>query len=163
MVLAVSAGVLTAFKVLHILSAVYFGVGVVLATIFTLQVPNTPTLPAKAKVMARSGRAALTILVPGALLAGIFGFVLAFMEFSHPFAQKWILFSTILFVISFVLGAASGPLNARTRRLVEAEARSPKPSRAAYQAADSLRPIILAGINLAIAVALVYLMFAQPN
>lgn len=163
MILAVSNGVLTTFKVLHILSAIYFGIGVILATLFTLQVPNTPTLAAKARVMAQSSRAVLTMLVPGALLAGIFGFIVAFQEYSQPFSQKWILFSTVLFVISFVLGGATGPISARTRRLVTAEARSPKPSAAAYRAANSFTPIILIGINLAIAIALVVLMFAQPH
>jgi uncharacterized membrane protein len=159
----VGSSVLTAFKVLHILSAIYFGIGVILATIFTLQVPNTPTLPAKARVMAQSSRVVLTMLVPGALLAGLFGFILAFQEYSHPFSQKWILFSTILFVISFIIGGATGPMSARTRRFVAREARSPKPSPAAYRAANSFVPIIFAGINFAIALALVYLMFAQPN
>lgn len=160
--LAISGTALFVLKLLHILTASYFGIGVVLATIFTLQVPNTPTLAAKARIMQRSSRVALAMIVPGALLTGICGFVVAFQESPHPFDQKWILISTILFGVALVLGAAAGPLSARTRRLVAVEARSGKrPSLALIRALRSPVPLILTSINVAIFVALLYFMFAK--
>lgn len=160
--LAISQTTLDVLKVLHILTAIYFGIGVVLATIFTLQVPNTPTLAAKARIMQRNSRVALAMIVPGAILSGIFGFVVAFQESAHPFDQKWILISTILFVVAFLLGGAAGPLTARTRRLVTTEARSgKKPSLALLNALRSPVPLILTLINVAIFVALLYFMFAK--
>lgn len=149
--------------ILHIISAAYFGLGVLLATIFTLQVPNTPTLAAKARVMENNSRVVLAMILPGALIAGVLGIVLALQQFHSLTSQKWVLVSTILFVLCVIIGGATGPMSARTRRFVAAEARSPKPSRAAYRAANSLTPIVLAGINLALTLALVWLMFAQPN
>jgi uncharacterized membrane protein len=154
---------MTALFILHIISAAYFGLGVLLATIFTLQVPNTPTLAAKARVMQNSSRVVLAMLIPGALVAGILGIILAIQQYGSLTSQKWVFVSTILFVICLIIGGATGPISARARRLVAAQARSPKPSLAAYRAANSLTPIVLAGINLALTLALVVLMFVQPQ
>ena len=153
---------LDVLKLLHIITAIYFGLGVVLATIFTLQVPNTPTLAAKARIMQRNSRVVLGMIVPGALLSGILGVVVAFQENPHPFDQKWILLSTILFVIAFLLGGVTGPISARTRRLVTTEARSgKKPTLELIRALRSPLPLILTIINVAIFVALLVLMFAK--
>lgn len=146
---------------LHVLAAIYFAVGVVLSTIFTLQVPNTPTLAAKARVMGNNSRVVLTMIIPGALLAGILGVIMAYQEFSKPFSHGWINIAMALFVAVIVVGGATGPISARTRRLVEAEARAPRPSAALVQALRSPLPLIFAGINLLIAIALVVLMFVQ--
>jgi uncharacterized membrane protein len=148
-------------NVLHVLTAVYFAVGVVLGTIFTLQVPNTPTLAAKARVMGNSSRVALTMIIPGALLAGILGIALAFQQFNKPFSHGWIVASLVLFIAVVVVGGASGPISARTRRMVEAEARAPKPSAALVQALRSPLPLVFMGINLLLTIALVVLMFVQ--
>lgn len=160
--LAMSATALNVLKILHIITAVYFGAGVVLATIFSLQIPNTPTLTAKAKIMRRNSRVALSMIVPGALVTAIFGFIVAWQEYARPFDHRWILYSTILFVLAFLLGGASGPMNARVRRLVETEARSgKKPSAELYKALRSPVALILTLVNVAIFVALLYLMFAK--
>ncbi|MBA3824840.1 MAG: DUF2269 family protein [Ktedonobacterales bacterium] len=147
--------------VLHVLTAIYFALGVVLGTIFTLQVPNTPTLSAKARVMGNSSRVALLMIIPGALLAGILGLVLAFQEFSKPFNHGWIVASLVLFIAAVVVGGAAGPISARTRRMVEAEARAPRPSAALVAALRSPLPLIFTALNLLIAIALVVLMFVQ--
>ncbi len=147
---------------LHILAAIYFAVGVVLATIFTLQVPNTPTLAAKARVMGNSSRVVLTMIIPGALVAGILGMVVASQEYgSKPFSQSWIVVSTVLFIAVLVVGGATGPVSARTRRLVESEARAPRPSAALVAALRSPLPLIFTAINVAITVALIVLMFVK--
>jgi uncharacterized membrane protein len=146
---------------LHVIVAIYFALGVVLATIFTLQVPNTPTLPAKARVMANGSRVALTMIIPGALLAGILGIILAFQQYSKPFNHGWIVLSLVLFIAAVVVGGASGPISARTRRMVEAEARSPKVSDELLQALRSPLPLIFTGLNLLITIALIVVMFVQ--
>lgn len=152
-----------ALLVLHILSAVYFGLGVVLATIFTLQLPNAPTLKLKAQIMGQSSRAALTMIIPGSVLSGVLGFILAYSQ-RLSLQTHWVLFSTLLFFAALLVGGASGPISARTRRLVESEARGGKnPSAAALQALRSPTPLILVGINLAIFIALLVMMFAQPH
>jgi hypothetical protein len=146
---------------LHVLVSVYFVIGVVLGTIFTLQVPNTPTLTAKARVMGYSNRVALTMIIPGALLAGISGIVLAIQEFSKPFSHPWIVGSLVLFALIVIVGGATGPISARTRRMVEAEARSPRPSATLVAALRSPLPLIFTAINVLLTIALVVLMFTQ--
>ncbi len=151
--------------VLHILSAVYFALGAVLATIFTLQIPNTPTLTAKARVMGNNSRAARMVIIPGAALAGLSGLVLAYIEGPNSFRMfhnGWIIISLVLFVAALVLGGVSGPLAAKLRKRVETEARSGKrPSVELVKALKAPTPYILTGINLLITVALVVLMFMK--
>ena len=152
-----------ALFVLHILSTVYFALGVVLATIFTLQVPNVPTLKMKAQVMGQSSKVARTMIVPGSILAGGSGFLLTYAQ-GLSLQTHWVLFSTLLFFAAFLVGGASGPISARTRRTVEQEARGgKKPTLELIKALRSPTPIILMGLNLAILIGLLFLMFVQPN
>jgi uncharacterized membrane protein len=152
---------ITTVKVLHIVAASYFGLGVLLAMIFTLQVPNTPKLTHKARVMANGARVALAMIVPGSLIAGVLGFILANLE-GFSIHNKWILISTVLFFVALILGGVSGPINARLRRRVESEARSgKKPSAELLQALRSPVPLIMSFVSLALAIALVVLMFVQ--
>ena len=155
----------TTFLVLHIASAIYFTVGAVLAVIFTLQIPNTPTLAAKARVMRQSSRVALLMIVPGTVIAGITGVLLAVSEDgATTLHHGWIVASIVLFAAAFIVGGASGPTSAKLRRQVEAEARSGKrPSATLIQGLRSPVPFIVTGINLAITVALIVLMFAKPG
>jgi uncharacterized membrane protein len=155
--------VLTTFKVLHILSAIYFGLGVLISGVLTFQVPNTPGLPAKARTMEINRRVVLMMVIPGSLIAGIFGFIVTYGE-GLGLHTKWILLSTILFVVAFLVGGASGPISARARRLVEAEANSGKrPSAELAAALRSPVPYIFTGIMVLLFAALVVLMFAQPR
>jgi hypothetical protein len=151
--------------VLHVLSAVYFAFGAVLATIFTLQVPNTPTLTAKARVMGNNSRVARMVIIPGALLAGLSGLVLAYVEGPNSFRMLhngWVIISLVLFVAAIVLGGVSGPLATKLRQRVETEARSGKrPSADLVKALKAPTPYILTGVNLLITVALVVLMFTK--
>ncbi|HKD75371.1 MAG TPA: DUF2269 family protein [Ktedonobacterales bacterium] len=151
--------------ILHVLSAVYFALGAVLATVFTLQVPNTPTLTAKARVMGNNSRVARMVIIPGALLAGLSGLVLAYVEGPNSFAMfhnGWVIISLALFVAALVLGGVSGPLAAKLRQRVETEARSGKrPSADLVKALKAPTPYILTGVNLLITVALVVLMFTK--
>jgi hypothetical protein len=151
--------------ILHVLSAAYFALGAVLATVFTLQVPNTPTLTAKARVMGNNSRAARLVIIPGALLAGLSGLVLAYIEGPNSFSMfhnGWVIISLVLFVAALVLGGVSGPLAAKLRQRVETEARSGKrPSAELVKALKAPTPYILTGINLLITVALVVLMFTK--
>ncbi len=157
-----SPAITTTLFVLHVLSASYFGLGALFATILALQVPNTPTLSAKARIMNQSNRVALGMIVPGVLLAGIFGIALTAAQ-GDSLKQAWLIYSLILYAIALVMGGVSGPISARLRRQVESEARSgKKPSAALQQALRSPVPLILTGITLLVTVLLVYLMFAQP-
>ena len=160
---AVPVAVLNVFKVVHILSAIYFGLGALLATIYSLQVPNTPTLIAKARVMQQGSRVALSMIIPGVLLAGITGILLTAWE-GIPFSSRWVLSTIICYALALIIGAASGPITARTRRQTEVEARSGKrPSAELLQALRSPVPSVLTSITLALTVILVLLMFFKQN
>ncbi len=155
--------VLTTLKVLHIISAVYFGLGVLVSGILTFQVPNTPTLPAKARTMDINRRVVLLMILPGSIIAGIFGFIVTYGE-NLSLHNKWILLSTIVFALAFLMGAGSGPVSARARRLAEAEANSGKrPSAELATALRSPVPYIFTGITIVLFIILVVLMFAQPH
>ena len=152
-----------ALYVLHILSAVYFALGVILATIFTLQVPNVPTLKMKAQVMGQASQVARGMIIPGSILAGVSGFVLTYAQ-GLSLQTHWVLFSTLLFFAAFLVGGASGPISARTRRTVEQEVRGgKKPTPELIKALRSPAPTIIMGVNLAILIALIVLMFVQPK
>jgi len=155
-------GIVTLMQVIHILLATAFAVGAVLSTVFTLQIPYTPTLVAKSRVMNQNSMVARFLIIPGSLLAGITGFVLAWIE-GYGLQQRWVLFSLILFAIAFIVGGISGPMITRTRRLVEVEARSGRrPSGELVIALRSRTPLVLTGITLIVTVALIFLMFAKP-
>lgn len=159
----VNQNAVAVFRVIHILSAVYFALGAILAIIFTLQVPNTPTLSAKARVMGQSSMVARFMIVPGALLAGITGFVVTSIG-GRSYTQGWLLVSIALFVLALAIGASSGPTTAKLRRQVETEARSGKrPSAALVQSLNSRAPLALAVVNVAITLLLIVLMFVQPG
>ncbi len=149
--------------IVHILSAIYFGVGALLATIFSLQVPYTPTLAAKARKMGQSSRVALAMIVPGVVISGITGLILDYQE-KLTFGTHWVLISLIVYIIIFVLGAAAGPMTARTRRLAESEARAgKKPSPEIIHALRSPTARILNGVTIVLTLFLVYLMFAKSG
>lgn len=158
---AINPNLLTALKVIHIVSASYFGLGALLATIFALQVPYTPTIVAKARVMGWGSRTALTMIVPGVLIAGASGIAVTYYE-GLSLHTRWVLVSVICYALAFVLGIVSGPLNARMRRLAEAEAHSGKrPSVELLEALAQPTPRILTAATLLLTVILVFLMFAQ--
>jgi hypothetical protein len=55
----------------HIGLTIYFALGTIFVILYMLQVPNTPTLLSKARVIARSDLATRFMVIPGALLSGV--------------------------------------------------------------------------------------------
>lgn len=158
---AINPTVLSALQVLHIIAAIYFGLGVLLAIIFALQVPNTPGLTPKAKVMGRASAVALRMVVPGAVLAGALGVAVTVYGRYWLVAPNhgWLIASIVLYALVFLLGGAIGPMGARLRRRVDTEARGgKKPTPELLKALRSPVPLILNGVNVALTLALVYVM-----
>lgn len=153
-----NSNLLTALTALHVIFAAYFGLGVLLAMIFALQLPNTPGLRPKARVMGNASRVALSMVVPGAVLSGALGFAVAITG-GFGLRTPWVVQSIVLFAIVFILGGALGPMGARLRRRVEAEAKLAKPSAEVIAALRSPVSLILNAVNFVITVVLVLIMF----
>jgi uncharacterized membrane protein len=161
--LATSAALLAATTIVHVLAGAIFAIGALVSLLFTLQVPNTPTLVAKARVMGRNSLIVRAMILPGVLLAGVTGVGLVW-EQGRTLHERWLLYAIILYAIAFIVGAATGPITSRLRRNVEQEARSGKrPSVEVIRALRSPLSAILATVNVVIVIALVYLMFAKPG
>jgi uncharacterized membrane protein len=145
----------------HIGLTIYFALGTILVILYVLQVPNTPTLLAKARVIARSDLATRLMVIPGALLSGITMVLLPAVR-GQSIQDRGIVIAIILYLAIMVVAVVFSQRVGKLRQQLSLEARSGKrPSQELMKELKSRLSLVLSLINVVAGTLLIILLASR--